>query len=469
MTTPYSVETAREAAPAIEAWLAYQRRYLRTPGVQAAVRVQQELVLSKAFGFSNEPAGEPLRTDHLFRIASHSKTFTATAVLQLVEQGRLRLDDAIADHVPELAGTEVGSVTLRELLGHQGGVIRDGVDTDFWQLIRPFPDRAELIELCREHGAVYEPNQHFKYTNVGYSLLGMAIEHASGTSYHDYVRSRIIEPLGLTDTGPEWSAEIADRFAAGHTGLIDGAEPREAIGHIDTRGMAAATGFYSTAEDLVRYAAAHFHGAEELLSDRSKRLIQRLESTVVAHGVEQGRYGLGMDVITIGDRRMVGHSGGYPGHITRTYLDPVGQIAVSVLTNCIGGPATLLADGVIKLLNLAAGDHEPDPAAAEHDLTRFTGHFANLMGVMQIALLGGRLVGFFAAAPNPTESYDELRVIDGDTLQIVPEAGFGSVGETVRFSWAEDGSVASVRYGGGTRWPVEVFRARRSAQIAAAG
>src|SRR5690606_1042837 len=123
MTTPYSVETAREAAPAIEAWLAYQRRYLRTPGVQAAVRVQQELVLSKAFGFSNEPAGEPLRTDHLFRIASHSKTFTATAVLQLVEQGRLRLDDAIADHVPELAGTEVGSVTLRELLGHQGGVI----------------------------------------------------------------------------------------------------------------------------------------------------------------------------------------------------------------------------------------------------------------------------------------------------------------------------------------------------------
>ena len=467
--TRYDVATAREAAPAIEAWLAYQRRYLRTPGVQAAVRVQQELIISSAIGFADEPAGVPLRTDHLFRIASHSKTFTATAVFQLAERGSLRLDDPIGDHVPEIADTGVGAVTLRELLGHQAGVIRDGVDTDFWQLIRPFPDRAELIELCRDHGVVYQPNEHFKYTNVGYSLLGLAIEHASGRSYHDYVRAEIIQPLGLADTGPELTPDVAERFAAGHTGLIDGAEPREAIGHIDTRGMAPATGFYSTAADLVRYAAAHFHGAEELITDSSKRLIQRDESTVVVRGVEQGTYGLGMDVTTIGDRRLVGHSGGYPGHITRTYLDPVDQLAVSVLTNCISGPATALANGVIKLLDLAAGDHEPDPAAADHDMSRFTGQFASLMGVVQIALLGGRLVGFYAAAPDPAESYDELRVIDENTLQGTAEAGFGLAGEPVRFTWAADGSVESVRYGGGTRWPVDVFLARRSAQIAAAG
>ncbi|MFC7623168.1 serine hydrolase domain-containing protein [Microlunatus sp. GCM10028923] len=463
--TGYSVETAREAAPAIEAWLAYQRRYLRTPGVQAAVRVGAELITSQAYGFADEPAGTPLRTDHLFRIASHSKTFTATAVLQLVGQGSLRLDDRIDAHVPELAGTGVGAVTLRELLGHQGGVIRDGVDTDFWQLMRPFPDRAELIDLCREHGVVYQTNEHFKYSNVGYSLLGLAVESASGVSYHEYVQTKIIEPLGLADTGPEWRPELADRFAAGHSGLIDGAEPRQAIGHIDTRGMAAATGFYSTAEDLVRYAAAHFTGAGELIDDPAKRLIQRDESTVVTNGVEQGTYGLGMDVTTIGERRVVGHSGGYPGHITRTYLDPAEQVAVSVLTNCIGGPATALADGVVKLLNLAAGDHDPDPAAADHDLSRFTGLFANLMGVVQIALLGGRLVGFYAAAPDPTASYDELRFVDENTLVGTAAAGFGLAGEPIRFSWAADGSVESVRYGGGTRWPVDVFLARRADQI----
>jgi CubicO group peptidase (beta-lactamase class C family) len=145
----YDLETAREAAPAIQSWLDYQRRYLRTPGVQAAIRVGDELVLSTALGHSDEVAGTPLRTDHLFRIASHSKTFTATSILQLVEQGKVRLDDPIEQYVAELSGSALGPVTVRELLGHQGGVIRDGVDKDYWQLMDPFPVRGSGVRAQR--------------------------------------------------------------------------------------------------------------------------------------------------------------------------------------------------------------------------------------------------------------------------------------------------------------------------------
>jgi hypothetical protein len=120
--------------------------------------------------------------------------------------------------------------------------------------------------------------------------------------------------------------------------------------------------------------------------------------------------------------------------------------------------ATLGAPG-IEIPVLAVG------AAAGQDLSRFTGLFANLMGVVQIALLGGRLVGFYAAAPDPTASYDELRVVDENTLAGTAEAGFGLAGEPIRFTWAADGSVESVRYGGGTRWPVDAFLARRADQI----
>lgn len=470
MAAGYDVAIAKEAAPYIASWIDFQRGLLRTPGVQIAIRVDDELILSEAFGYANEPEGEELRTDHLFRIASHSKTFTATSIMQLVGQSKIRLDDPIRRWVPEIEGSPIAGVTIRELLGHQGGVIRDGVDTDFWQLINPFPDRAELIKLCNEHGKIFETNEHYKYTNVGYSLLGMAIEAASGQSYHDYVRDHIIVPLGLVNTGPEYDAGRKAQYAAGHTALLDGAEPREAIGHIDTRGMAAATGFYSTAEDLTRYGAAHFFGDEQLISDAAKRLIQRLETTVVSKGKEQGSYGLGMDLTTIGSRQWVGHSGGYPGHITRTYIDPHGRAVVSVLTNCIGGPATQLAEGVIKLLDLAHDAPAEQESSDGADLRRFTGRFAGLMGVLDIALLGGRLVGLMPAMGDPTGAgWDELQVIGDNTLQLVPDAGFGPVGERVTVSRDETGSIDMVRYCGGSRWPLEVFKARRSEQISAIG
>ncbi|SDS03725.1 serine hydrolase domain-containing protein [Microlunatus soli] len=469
MTEGYDVETVTEAMPAIASWLEYRRVMLRTPGIQVAVRVGDQLISSQAIGYADEPAGEPLRTDHLFRIASHSKTFTATSIMQLVERSAIRLDDVITTWVPELAPSPIGQVTIRELLGHQAGVIRDGVDTDFWQLMRPFPDRDELIKLCIEHGRVFEPNEHFKYTNVGYSLLGLAIEAASGQSYADYVSEHIIGRLGLTNTGPEYDPRRQADYAAGHSGLLDGLDTRQAIGHVDTRGMAAATGFYSTAEDLTRYGAAHFFGAEELITDASKRLIQRTESVVTVNGKEQGRYGLGMDLTRIGDRQWVGHSGGYPGHITRTYIDPDGQVVVSVLTNCIGGPATQLAEGVIKLLDLA--HRAPDGSAVGDgiDPHTFTGRFASLMGVSEIALLGGRLVALASAAVDPTDTWDELEVVDADTLTVTAGPGFGGTGEPMSYQRAADGTVELVRAGGGSRWPVEVFRQRRSGQIAALG
>jgi CubicO group peptidase (beta-lactamase class C family) len=464
----YDLHTAREAAPALLSWLDYQRRYLRTPGVQAAIRVGDELVLSTAIGLSNEVAGTPLRTDHLFRIASHSKTFTATSILQLVEQGKVRLDDPIDAYVPELADTALAPVTVRELLGHQAGVIRDGVDKDYWQLMDPFPDRAALIELCRANGQVFERNEHFKYTNIGYSLLGLVIESASGSSYGDYVAANIVDRLGLANTGAEWDQERAGEYAGGHTGLLDGSDVREVIPHVDTRAMAAATGFYSTAEDLTVYGAAHYFGADQLLSDASKRLLQRDESLVNAHGREIGRYGLGMDIVTIGGRRLVGHSGGYPGHITRTFIDPDDQLVVSVLTNCIGGPAGALATGLVKLLNLAAEPPQGTRVPSDVDASTFCGNFANLMGVISVALLGGRLVAFFPAAPDPVDSYEELQVIDENTLAVVPTAGFGSIGEKVEYSWDADGRPSVVRYGGSSRWPLDAFRARRTAQIAEA-
>lgn len=465
-TARYSVDLVTEAVPCLLSWLELQRKITRTPGIQVAIRVSDQLVCSEALGSANVETGEVLRTDHLFRIASHSKTFTATAVMQLREHGVLGLDDAVSAWIPELSESDVGAVTVRELLGHQGGLIRDGDDSDYWQLMHPFLDRQELITVCREHGKVYETNEHFKYTNIGYSLLGFIIQAASGRPYNDYVRAHIVEKLGLTDTGPEYDPGRADEYAAGHSALLDGEDTRQVIGHVDTRAMSAATGFYSTAEDLTRYGAAHFLGAQELITDASKRLIQGQESVVHHYGRDAGEYGLGMDRSTIGSRTWIGHGGGYPGHITRTLIGSQEQVVVSVLTNCLGGPAGQLAEGIVKLLDLAATPPDETAAPADADPERFTGRFAGLWGIQDVRVLGGRLVGLSPAMPDPVQGVDELAVADADTLQMVPTAGFGAVGQQVIYHRNPDGTPKCVRYGGRTSWPIDEFRRRRSDLLA---
>lgn len=465
-TARYPVEMVIEAVPCLLSWLEMQRRITRTPGIQVAIRAGDQLVCSEALGSASLETDESLRTNHLFRIASHSKTFTATAVMQLREYGALGLDDRVSGWIPELSQCAVGAVTIRELLGHQGGLIRDGDDSDYWQLMHPFLDRDQVITVCREDGTVYDTNEHFKYTNIGYSLLGLIIEAASGQPYNDYVRTHIVERLGLTNTGPEFDAGRADEYAAGHTSLLDGEDTREVIGHVDTRAMSSATGFYSTAEDLTRYGAAHFRGAEDLITDASKRLIQRQESVVRNYGRDAGEYGLGMDRSVIGSRTWVGHGGGYPGHITRTLVEPQEHVVVSVLTNCLGGPAGQLAEGVVKLLDLAANPPDETTTPASEDLHRFTGRFAGLWGIQDIRVLGGRLVGFSPAMPDPTQGVDELDVAGPDTLQMVPTAGFGAVGQQVIYHRDAEGMPEWIRYGGRTSWPIAEFRRRRSALLA---
>jgi len=433
-------------APYLDAWLAFRARHHDVPGVQAAVRLGSEQVLSTAHGVADVVTGAPLTTAHLFRIASHSKTFTATAIMQLVEDDRLSLDDRIGRWLPFLpsATGEVGRITVAELLAHGGGILRDGHDGDFWQLLRPFPDADELLALLRTDVQVLPPNERFKYSNIGYGILGLVIEAITGERYHRVVTERIIDRLDLHDTAAEYEPARAADYASGHTSRVFG--DRRVIDHVDTRALASATGFVSTASDLCAYASAHCFGDDRLLGDESKRRLQRVQWDV---GPVDGSYGLGFRVAEVGTRTMVGHGGGYPGHITATLVDPVERLAVSVLTNAIDGPASELVLGLVKLLD--AGGRSPHRADQDQ---RFVGRFANLWSVLDVVDLGDRLVGIAPTLPDPLLSPITFEVVDDDTLRVIAGSGYGALGERWRYERDDDGRVSSIRAGGGmTMWP----------------
>ena len=441
-----------DAARYIASLIAYRQQHDRVPGIQAAMLHDDDVVLDAAVGLADVESATPMTTAHRFRIASHSKTFTATAVVQLAERGVLRLDDPVGRWIDELAAAPVAHVTLRELLAHGSGVVRDGWDGDFWQLYRAFPDGAGLLAVASDEATVLGRNERFKYSNVGYSLLGCVIERATGSPYHEHVRAALLGPLELSSTTPDIDPAAAGDHATGYSAFAY-ADHRLPIDHIATGAMASATGFSSTATDLARWAAAHFLGDTRVLSDDGKRQMQRTEWTVEGAA---SSYGLGLAIAEPGGRRVLGHGGGFPGFITQTWFDPVGRFAVAVLTNAIDGPAEPLATAAVRITDLAL--RPPEGHTASERVQRFCGRFATLWGVADVVGLADRLYLLEPLAVDPVAEPHHLRVVDDRTLLITRAPGYRSPGERLEYDWADDGSVRSLRGGSGATWyPLDAF------------
>ena len=201
-----------------ESWLDYQMRATQLPGSVVAVAANGALVRERAFGVADLETGEALTPRHRFRVASHSKTFTAAGIFRLHEAAKLHLDDPVSRHVHGLDAA-TGRTTIAQLLSHSSGVLRDGVDASFWQQRRPFLDEAELrAELARP--PVIDPNTRFKYSNVGFGLLGLVIEAATGEPYTNWINREIVAPFGLDETLPDAPIPQAVPAATGHGGLL---------------------------------------------------------------------------------------------------------------------------------------------------------------------------------------------------------------------------------------------------------
>jgi CubicO group peptidase (beta-lactamase class C family) len=456
--TELNHELLRDGVAYADRWLAYRQQVREIPGIAVAVQHDQELLLEKAYGSANLEDDVPLTPQHLFRVASHSKMFTATAIMLLAEQGRLRLDDPLATYIPWLEQQQrLAGVTIRQVLNHAAGIIRDGSNADHWQLDKPFPDGTELQRLVEDGGAVLNVNETFKYSNIGYSLLGLVIEAAGGSPYNAYVAEHIVARLGLSDTGPEPDGRAQARLATGYTARQFGLA-RRPIPYVDTHAMSAATGFYSTAADLCRFGAAHFLGEEHLLTDASKREMQQ-----PYWKVEQAEthYGLGFAIQTIGDRKIVGHGGGFPGQSTNTLIDPVDRLVVVVLINVNEATANAapLAIGVVKILDFAQKQTRVTEAPAWPRET-FTGRFFNTWGAMDIVAFGDALMAAGPDADDPVQRVTTLQAVDADTLRMTSANGYGSPGETIRYVRDASGTPTAIVAGGLTMYPEHAYRTR---------
>lgn len=412
----------------VSGWLAFQRWYTQVPALSVGISVGDDVVFADAWGLADAEAGVDATVDTRYRIASHSKVFTATAIMQLVESGDLRLDDPVAQHLSWFRSDDpdddLSNTTVRHLLSHSSGITRDGATTHW--IDDRFPSIEQIVEQVGSM-PVYGPVQHLKYSNIGFTIAGQIIEVVSGRSYEDQVTETIIEPLGLTATTPDLPDDLTNH-AVGSPRWLPNRE-RPPFDHVKAGVMNSATGFSSNVPDLLRWYQAHRFESGEMLHDRSKREMQRVQFE--GHDL---RWGLGFSLTKHGAMNFVTHGGGYPGFITYSGLEQEHGIAIVVLTNAADGPAQVWFDGIAKLIGRAlAGDFEGEPPFDADIADQFTGYYEQRWGITQVARVGSKLVTNAPVSADPTTQLGVLDHVERMSFTFPTAHPIDSPGEVVRF------------------------------------
>jgi CubicO group peptidase (beta-lactamase class C family) len=355
------------------------------PGVAVLVAQKDKILYHKAFGMAHIELGVPLRSDHVLRIGSVSKQFTAAAILRLAEQGKLSLQDDLRKFVPDYP-TQGKTITVEHLLTHSSG-IKSYTDMPQWdeQTHRKDFSPTALIDFFKNEPMDFEPGTRYAYNNSAYVLLGHIIEKTSGKTYGDYISTEFFGPLGMTNSYYGDTQPIIRNRAAGYTAAETAGQYANAAFLSMTQPYAAGS-LLSTVEDLYRWTRA-LHGGKLLKPESFRQMTTpyRLADGSSTH------YGYGLQLGNLLGSPTVEHSGGIHGFLSALLYLPQEEICVSILTNCDCQPPGEIAARIATLV--AGKTYQPSPISLKtSDLERYVGVYENTAKEQRyITLEGGQL------------------------------------------------------------------------------
>lgn len=447
-TLPRPSPRIDDALRLIELWLDAQRLADRLPSLSVGVALGPDRTWTRGFGSVDAAGRVPVGEDTVYSVCSISKLFTAVAVMQLWEAGRLSLDDDVVKHVSEFAlrrnTPDSVPITVRSLLMHAGGLPREAVGA-YWTDL-DFPTRAQLYERLRQQQTLVAAHERHLYSNLGMAVLGDVVAAASGMPYDEYVRRQLIGPLGLVDTQPRLPTEwLGQRLPAGHGSLRrDGT--RAVVPPFDVAGLAAAAGFTTSARDLARFSAWQLgllqRGGSDVLRASTLREMQRLHWQ---DSDGRNSWGLGFSVWREGGHLLVGHTGLCPGYRSSWLLAPQEGYALFGLTNADGYVGTAPYTSAMRQLLVKGWKLTPpaDPAA----LQPYTGRFLTMPSDHESVVVpwGEGLAWLQLPANNPASALVVLRPDGPDRFRIVTDDG--RPGGILRFERNAQGEVVALRDG----------------------
>src|SRR5215471_8939034 len=353
-------------ADKIDDYVLAQMRQLHIPGLSLAIIRDGRITKAQGYGFANVELKARATKETVYEIGSNTKQFTAAAIMMLVEDGKVHLEDPITKYFPE-APEAWHAITIRHLLSHTSG-IQNHVAVPHWLDVfrtnlsfETAPSRDELLKMFFKLPLEFRPGETWAYDNTGYYLLGIIIEKASGKSYWQFLDERIFKPLGMTATRDTDPRPIVSNRASGYEWKNDRFENRPIL--LPAIAFSAGS-LVSTVEDMAKWDAALSSG--KLLSRSS--LDQIWTATATNNGADAPfNYGFGWFVDSYHGHRLVQHSGGTPGFSSVIYRFIDDKLTIIILTNhsdmIIDELAIDIAGLCLPALKRPDANPDPDPKA----------------------------------------------------------------------------------------------------------
>jgi CubicO group peptidase (beta-lactamase class C family) len=435
-----------EAVYLLETWFETVIDYDRIPGISLAVVHDQELVYAKGFGHIDDMHKVRATPGTIYSICSITKLFTAIAVMQLRDAGKLNLDDPVAKYLPWLAPEMVNPddqpPTLRDLLRHSGGLPCEPDKTIWSEPDRLFPSREDLIERVASLRMSYATNTEFNYSNFGYTLLGEIVSVVSGMEYSDYVHQNILEPLGMVKTTSYMPEELRGNEMAIGYGRWPRKGSRVEIINSDWKSMTPAGGYASTVEDLAKFAMWQFRvldGKDEVVL--SRETLSEMQDTAWVNPP----WGLGLALWYVDDDVIVGHYGGCSGYKSQIILCPGKKIAVAVMINAKDAPNWSLAFIAYRIMAPALLNTRGMKELAS-EWAKYTGYYTadNVWSDAEVFQWNDSLALLWVPTEDPLNSLTMLTRIEENVFRQVRNDG--SLGKHYIFGTDTDGNIVSMRF-----------------------
>lgn len=344
-TSPLIIRTTAEDSPNVrrqtsadfsatiamlEKFIAREMADKELPAVSIALVDDQKLIWSKGFGYADPAKKIPATAETVYRVGSVSKLFTDIAVMQLVEKGTLDLDAPIRRYLPNFRPKNPfgKAITLRQLMSHRSGLVREPPVGNYFDPTEP--SLAQTVTSLNRTALVYPPETRTKYSNAGIATVGYVLEHTKTRPYASYLKSAVLDPLGMTHSGMEPTAAIRKDLAKAYMWTIDG---RTFEAPTFQLGMAPAGSLYTTVNDLGRFLSALFNGGQgEKAGVLKAETLEQMWTPQYAKAGEKTGYGIGFGIGELNGHRKIGHGGAIYGFATQLSALPDDKLGVVVVT-----------------------------------------------------------------------------------------------------------------------------------------